>query len=262
MTTGSLRVNRDIILATKRHHIEQRRRATPLEAALALAQMRQRPRPILNTMQDDGRVTLIGQITRTEIYDPVSTALSYVQEGVDAVTFFTDHSIYAGDLDDMLLVARGLKDTPVIYQNYVVDEYSVISARAADASALVLYSSLLDTNGLRRVVGATQRWKMAAILQIEDESGLEAVRLLSPHAVAYGDDLSGSFERSLSQLIAIREALPAHTRVMFMHSLQTLDEVEAALTARVHAVIVGEALLKSERKIARVRELVQHPMGG
>ncbi|MCU0513021.1 MAG: hypothetical protein MUE40_10665 [Anaerolineae bacterium] len=262
MTTGSLHVNRDIILATKRHYLNERKHSTPLEAVLALAQMRQRPRNILNTMQDDGRITLIGQLTRTEIYDPVSTALTYVQEGVDALAFFTDHSIYPGDLDDMLLVARGLKDTPVIYQNYVIDEYSVISARAADASAVILYSSLLEAAMLRRVVGATQRWKMTALLQVEDESALATIRALSPHVVAYGDDLSGTFERSFNELRRLRPEIPPHTRVMFMHSLQTLDEVEAALSLRVHAIIVGDALLRQEKKAARLRQLIQHPLSG
>jgi indole-3-glycerol phosphate synthase len=260
MATGSLHINRDIILATKRHHMGERRRSIPMDAALSLAQMQRKPRHILNMMQDDDRVALIGQITRTEMYDPVSAALTYAREGADAVLFFTDHSIYAGDLDDMLIVARGVKDTAVIYGNYIVDEYSVISARAADASALILHGSLLDPATLRRVVGATQRAKMSAILQVESHDTLELAASLSPHAVAFGDELSHNVERSLQNLIMVRNEIPTHTRVFLMHTLETLDEVEAALQARVHAIIVGDVLLKNEKKIARVRELIGHPM--
>lgn len=262
MATGSLYLNRDIILATKRQYINERRKKTPLEAVLSLAQMQRRPRSVLDTMQDNDRVTLIGQITRTETYDPVSTALSYVREGVDAIAFFTDHSIYSGDLDDMLMVARGVKDIPIIYQNYTLDEYSVLSARAADASALILYASLLDGATLRRVVSATQRWKMTALIQMDDLNMLPAVEILSPHAIAYGDDLSGKLERSLKDLGAIRHKLPLHTRVLLMHCLQSLEEVEAALALNVHGIIVGDALLKNEKKAAHLREIIGHPMAG
>lgn len=260
MATGSLHLNRDIILATKRQYINERRKKTPMEAVLSLAQMQRRPRSVLDTMQDDDRVTLIGQILRTETYDPVSTALTYVREGADAIAFFTDHSIYSGDLDDMLMVARGVKDTPIIYQNYTLDEYSVLSARAADASALVLYASLLDAATLRRVVSATQRWKMTAVVQMDDTSQLPLVETLSPHAIAYGDDLSGKLELSLKELAALRNHLPTHIRVLLMHCLQTLEEVEAVLALNIHGIIVGDALLKNEKKAARLRQMIGHPM--
>lgn len=256
MSTGSLHLNRDIIIANKRQYVKERQSTTPMEAVLALAQMQRRPRYLFDTASAEGRTLVIGQLTRTELYDPVSTALRFVLEGADAVSFFTDHVIYPHDLDDQLMVARGIKDTPVIYQNYVMNEYGVMAARAADASALVLYASLLEERILRRVVSMTQRWKMSTIIQVRNNDELEMANTLSPHAIAFGDNLSRSVEASIMDLARMRRNIPWHTRIMLANCLRSLSEVEAALEARVDAIFVGEEILKSVQQAARLRELI------
>lgn len=260
MVTGHLHVNRDIILASRRQFMQERKKRIPVEAVLAMAQMQSRPRPILNTMHDYDSVALIAQITRTPVYDPVTAALTCVQEGAQAIAFFTDHALYHGDYEDMLMVARGVRNTPVICENYMPDEYSVLTARASDASALVLHASVLEAKVLRQTVVATQKNKMAAIVQVSDMGQLPLVQSLSPHAVAFGDAQSGTLEDSLTQLSACRDSFPAHIQVMLMHCLETVDEVEAALQVRVHAVIVSEALMRQEKKITKIRRLINHPM--
>jgi indole-3-glycerol phosphate synthase len=257
MATGSLQVNRDIILATKKQHLKQRQRHTPMEAVLALAQMQQRPRGLLNYSSDGDKIKVIAQVSRREIYDPVTSALHCIVNGADAIGFFTDHSIYHNDLDDLLMVARAVKDTPVIYQNYVLNEYEVMAARGADASAVVVYASLMDSMRLRQTVSTAQRWKMSTIVQISDMNDLESAKTLSPHALSFGDNLSSNIAATVQDLIAARESLPAHYRLLLTHSLHNLDEVELALSARVDAIIVDEDLLKHERSARMIQSLVE-----
>jgi len=255
MGTGSLNVNRDIILATKRQYVKDRKRKTPIEAVLALAAMQRRPRTILNTITDGHEVAIIGQITRSETYDPVSTALQFAQAGVDSLAFFTDHSIYRHDMDDMLMVARGVKQFPIIAQNYIEDEYSVIAARAADASGLVLYSALLEPDTLRRVVSMTQRWKMTTILQVNEAGKADLIHQLSPHVVAFGDNLSKDIHKSLKLLEAYRDQVPFYTKVMLMNCLHKLADVEAAVDAGVEAIIVSGNLLLNG-KASKLHEII------
>ena len=257
MATGSLHVNRDIILATKRQHIKERQRHTPTEAVLSLAQMQKRPRSLLNYSTDGDKIYMIAQVTRTEIYDPVTSALHCVAHGADAVSFFTDHSIYNEDLDDMLMVARGMKKVPIIYQNYVLDEYAVMAARSADASGLVLYASLLPEEKLRRVVTMTQRWKMFTLIQVNDIAELKIAKSLSPHVLCFGDNLSSNIEATVNDLRLVQDELPMHSKVMLMHTLDSIDEVEAALQARVDGVIVSEELVKNEKYARLMRVMIE-----
>jgi len=256
MSTGTLSVNRDIVLASKHQTMRDRQKQTPMPAVLALAQMQRRPLNILNYASDGDEVTLIAQITRTEIYDPVTSALQCVVEGADAIAFFTDHAVYAHDLDDMLMVARGVQQTPVIYQNYILDEYGVMSARAADASALIIQASLLEPAMLRRVVSMTQRWKMSALVQVNTAKEFDAALELSPHALCFGDHLSGDIESSIHDLLTVRDLIPPYIRVLLMHTLYTLNDVTLALDAGVDALIVSQDLFKTEKSARRLRGLI------
>jgi indole-3-glycerol phosphate synthase len=255
METRNLRINRDIILASKRQHLEQRKKSLPLEAVQSLAQMQRRPRSLLNYASDREQIAIIAQVSRQHIYDPVTSALHCLAHGADAIALYTDHSLYTDDLDDLLMVARAMPQIPLLFQNYVLDEYSVVAARGADASALILYSAVLEPDALRQLVSTAQRWKMSVFVQISEAHELETAISLSPHVLCFGEILSRNIQRTIEQVNAIRPQIPSFVHLMLMHTLQTVDEVEATLQADVDAIIVSEDLLKQERAARQIREL-------
>ncbi len=255
MKTRNLRINRDIILASKRQHLERRKKTLPLEAVQSLAQMQRRPRSLLNYASDREQITLIAQVSRQQIYDPVTSALHCVAHGADAIALYTDHALYTEDLDDLLMIARAVPRVPLVFQNYVLDEYGVVAARGADASALVLYSAVHEPEALRQLVSTAQRWKMSVFVQISETHELETALTLSPHVLCFGEILSRNIQRTIEQVDFIRPHIPGYMRLMLMHTLQTVDEVELALQADVDALFVSEDLLKSERSAQRIRNL-------
>lgn len=257
MATNSLSVNRDIILSTKRQHIKARQAHTPLEAVLSLARMQRRPRNFLNVTSDGRRVHLVAQVRRREIYDPVTAALRCVHAGADAIAFFTDHSIYDVDLDDMLMVARGVPDTPVMYQNYVMNEYSVMATRGSDASAVMIYASVLEPPVLRQVVSMAQRWKMTTVVQVNTADELEQALTLSPHALSFGDLLGDDLAQTIASVKSVLPDLPDYCRVLLTHPAQSLAELNQILSLPVDAVIVDEDLLKSEYLAQAVRDRIR-----
>ncbi len=258
MTTKDIRLDRDTIIDAKRDYLVERQGRTPLQAVIALATLQRRPRQTLNTIPtNDERIKLIGQIRRSDTYDPVSSALSYVRAGADAVAFFTDHTLYEEDLDDLLMVASGIRNTPLIYQNYVLDEYHAVEARASDASALVLYASVLDTAVLRQTVSVTQRWKMTAIVQVSNENNLQRANDLSPHAIGIGYSEAENSEADIQLLEQLRPMMPFNVRVMLMSCLKTLEEVEAAINMGVDAVIVDNTLLGNRKKSEALGKLLE-----
>jgi len=256
MATGSLQVNRDIIIATRKQYMIERKHVTPMDAIMALAAMQNRPPYILNSIEDGRKVAVIGQVRLSETYDPVLSALRFVRDGADAVSYFTDHTIYSKDLDDMLIITRGIKQFPLIFHNYVFDEYGVIAARASGAAALVGYASFLPQSTLRRVISMTQRYKMTTILQINSIAHLEYMHELSPHVVSIGDPESENLTKAIEMLKIFKPHIPAYCQIMLSNTLYTVEEVEMAIKVGVDAVLVGEEVYSSGRKIEQMRKLV------
>jgi len=256
MATGSLQINRDIIVATRKQYLLERKHVTPMDAIMALATMQSRPPYVLNTMTDREKVTVIGQIRLEETYDPVLTALRYIRAGADAVSYFTDHTIYNRDLDDMLMISRGIRKHPVVFHNYVFDEYGVIAARSSGAAALIGYASILSAQKLRSVISMTQRFKMTAILQINSIAHLEYIYELSPHVVSIGDPESENVDKAIKMAETFKSHIPPYCRTMLSNTLHTAEEVEMAIKAGVDAVIVSDEVYATTRKIEQMRKLV------
>jgi indole-3-glycerol phosphate synthase len=251
MVTKELAPQVDVIVAAKKQYVLERKSQTPIEAVRALASMQKRPLPILNTVpeSDLAPILLIGQINRSaEISDSSQTAdLSkavrrLIQAGADAVTLFTDDSLYQGGLDDLVVVAHEAHE-PVISQDYVVDEYQVIEARAAGASALWLRSAILDREQLRALVSATQRNRMTAIVEVYNQADLEYALGLSPYVIALNRYDPRTQTPGPDSLETLRALIPSSTRVMLSASLTSIEAIREAVQLKVHAVMIAEPLL-------------------
>jgi len=256
MTTREIEIDVGTVVAAKRQYLAMRQEKTPKGAVIALADMQRRPNPVLNVVTE-GDITLIGQVRHTETYDPVATALRYLRAGVDAVSLFTDKRIYTRGMDDLLLVSRGVQRTPVICQDYIINEYHVAEARAAGASAVVLYASVLEPMELRRVVSMAQRWKMSTLVQVSTEEEAMRAAELSPHVIAVGDDLFFKSERDLPLMEALRPLVPYNTRIMPVGCLKTLEDVAAVLEAGTAAIIVDDELLRPRHEYEQLRLMLE-----
>lgn len=257
MHPESVRIDLENILTAKNRYLAHRQTKTPPLAVIDLARLARRPIPVLNIVTEQEPALLIGQITHTETYDPVAAALRFVRDGVDALAMFTDQRVYSQGLDDMLLVSRGLK-SPLICQDYILNEYHVAEARAAGASALVLYASLLERPALRRVVSSTQRWRMTSIVQVSTEEELHFAATLSPHVIAVGTEPLFDRGRDLPLLQNLCPFVPYNMRVMPLGCLQSMQDVEAVAALRVDAVIVDEKLLKPSHHYDALRTLLDY----
>ncbi len=257
MSIEQLDIDTNAIITAKLERLSLRQEKTPSAAVIALADMQSLPHPILNVVTNGESVTVIGQITYTEVYDPVGVALRYRRAGAQAAAFLTDQQVYYQGLEDMLLVARGV-ELPVVCQDFILNEYHVAEARAAGAAALTLYASILDAADLRRTVSITQRWRMSAIVQIENATQLAQVRSLSPHVVSVGKPLSFDIDADLATLANLRSQIPHNTQVMLLNRLPTLEHVAAALRLRVDAIVVDEMLLSTPEKKLQLFEMLGH----
>lgn len=266
MTTKELTPQLDVIIAAKRQYLQERKSQTPIEAIRALASMQKRPLPVLSMVASGAPVMLVGQIKYSapqtgphiSAYDPVTSALRQAEAGADAVTLFTDETLYQGGLDDLVLVSRAV-NVPVISQDYILDEYQIIESRAAGASALVLNASILEPAALRALTSSTQRNRMTAIVEVRDRTQLDYALTLSPYVIGLSLRDPATHEINQPLLTELRSVIPSHIRVMITDGVKTLDELRMVIEVGVDAVLVEEALLSNDSDRAQVQELLKRP---
>lgn len=262
MTTRDLQLDARVIIGSKQQRLAMRQAQTPNAAVVALADMQRRPHPILGYVRNGDPITLISQITLADIYDPVGMALRHVREGVDAVALFTDSRIYSYGMEDLLMVSLGIPYAPVITQDYILNEYHVAEARAAGASALVVYASLLEPEDVRRVVSVAHRWRMTTIVQVSSTDELAYAAEASPHVIGVGLDQRFDRARDMAVLERLASQIPYNIRWMPLGSMSHLDDVAAVVDMGVDALVISDALIKPVDRYAELCELLDRPAEG
>ncbi len=229
---------------------------TPMEAMRALAGMQKRPQPVLSTVTNDHYVMLFGQIRyNAPAYDPVTAALRYMRAGLDGIALFTDNTIYDGGTNDLALITRAIP-IPVILQNYIFDEYQVVEARAAGASALTLVAGLMDCEALRNLISSTQRNRMSAIVRVQTDQEMDCALGICPSAlieIGRRDPTTGLLD--FKRLDYMRAQIPSFARVLFYNRLRSFEEAEAVAQLKPHAVLINDRLLAQDHSIDRLHEI-------
>lgn len=241
------------IIAAKQDRVAQRKVETPLDAMRALAGMQKRPEPLLSTVTNDSRVMLFGQIRYgSPAYDPVAQALRYTRMGIDGIALFTDSTIYTGGINDLALITRAVT-TPVLLQNFILDEYQVVEARAAGAAALTLVAKLVERSVLRMLVSTTQRNRMSASVRVKDADELAYALDLCPAVIELGGRSPETDDLELDRITALREQIGNASRVLIYDRLRSFGEVDAIAKLKPNAVLIHDSLLAENDAVARLR---------
>ena len=236
-------------LRTRRGELE-RAAATALEAPPFVAALR------------GPRVALIAEVKRRSPsagainpdLDPEALADCYARGGAAAVSVLTEEAHFGGTLGDLIRV-RGRVAVPLLRKDFILDEVQLIEARAAGASAALLIVRALEQVELERLIRATTRWGLAALVEVHDREELD--RALDAGAEVVGvnarnlDDFTVDLDRAL-ELVA---RVPARCVAVAESAMATRGDVERAAAAGADAVLIGGALASAADPEAQAREL-------
>jgi indole-3-glycerol phosphate synthase len=171
----------------------------------------------------------------------------------------TEASSFGGSLED-LATARAATALPVLRKDFIVDRYQLLEAVAAGADAVLLIVAALSPEELRRLHDEAAELGLDALVEVHDADELDLALSLEAALIGINNrdlttlkvDTGRTFE-----LLARVDGTAATVAESGLHDRAQLDELKGA---GVDAVLIGEALMRSEDIEARVRALTAPTM--
>ncbi len=261
----------DEILAAKRAELallqESEARNTLRRAALDAAP----PRDFAGALcRPDGRLAVVAEIKRRSPskgdlapdLDPAVVAKAYESGGAAALSVLTDRPFFGGSVDD-LQTAHAKVEIPVVRKDFVIDETQVYEARAIGADAvLLIVAALPDDAELAGLRALADEVGLAALVEVHDDAELD--RALAAGATVIGVNARdlGTFGEDLgvSEELALR--IPADVTAIAESAIRSPDDARRMADAGFEAVLVGEALVRSDDPAALVSAMSQHAVQG
>ncbi|PJF44282.1 MAG: hypothetical protein CUN55_04830 [Phototrophicales bacterium] len=251
------------VMSHMREHVEKRRQEVPIAGLRALNTIQRRPLDVINALKADRNISLIIEIKRQthmgrllfdERYEPDKIARYYQDIGIQAVAVATNEKYYAGALHHLTYVSQAVK-IPVIRQDFVFDRYQVYEARAAGADGVLLIAALLGQYRLWDLISLTQRLRMTALVQVENEAELARALNVDPRIICISNVDWRTLEVDLNKTTRLAKYIPDHILKVSMGGVRTADDVLLLAEAGVDAIMIGEAILGAPDQYKAVRDL-------
>ena len=183
--------------------------------------------------------------------------LSYQQNGASALSILTDRKYFGGD-DSFIVEARKSGVTiPVLYKNFVIDEYQLFQARLCGASAVLLIAADLTLSECKSLLNTAHELGLEVLLEMHSEPELDYVAL-EPDMCGINNRNLGTFITKVENSFRLAELLPKGVCKVSESGISNPDTVRELRQAGFNGFLIGENFMKTPDPGASLNEFIQN----
>jgi indole-3-glycerol phosphate synthase len=216
----------------------------------------------------DGQLAVIAEIKRRSPskgdlaphLDPAVSAKAYESGGAAALSVLTDQPFFGGSVDD-LRTARSAVELPVLRKDFIIDETQVYGTSVIGADAVLLIVAALPDDALLAGLRAlSHELGLVALVEVHDDAELD--RALAAGAAVVGVNARdlGSFGEDLGVSERLSGRIPPDVTAVAESAIRAPDDARRMADAGYDAVLVGEALVRSDDPAALVEAMSRPPV--
>jgi len=181
--------------------------------------------------------------------------LAYQQNGAAALSILTDVK-YFGGCDDFIRIARrsGVK-IPILYKNFIIDEYQLFQARLCGASAVLLIAADLSLAECKSLLQTAHALGLEVLLEMHSEPELEYAEL-GPDLCGINNRNLGSFVTDVENSFRLAELLPKNAVKVSESGISNPDTVRALRAAGFRGFLIGENFMKTPAPGLALRDFI------
>lgn len=255
----------DEILAHKVQETDTRKLHTPVEKFLEEIQSAPVPRDFAGALRRD-QVSLIAEVKKAspskgvliENFEPVVIATTYAENGAAAISVLTDEKYFQGNMPYLKRV-RSTVSIPVLMKEFVIDPYQVYEGRASGADAVLLIVAALADSQFTELHSLIRELGMTALVEVHNEAEVERAFKIGAHLIGINNRDLKTFREDLSTTERLAKLVPSEITLVAESAIRSADDVRRMGNAGVHAILVGEGLVKAANMTSQVQLFSSQP---
>jgi len=189
-------------------------------------------------------------------FDPVRIATAYEAAGAHAVSILTDREFFQGDLTHLASVRRAIT-LPCLRKDFVIDETQIFEAAVAGADAVLLIVAALDDGKLATLFRTAEMCQLDALVEVHTQDELDRALDIGARIIGVNNRNLATFEVDLSTTETLSEEVPDDVVLVSESGIKTPDDARRALDCGCNAILVGEALMRSDDVAAALQALIR-----
>ena len=181
-------------------------------------------------------------------------AADYEAAGAEAISVLTEPKWFLGK-DEYLRRIAEMVSVPCLRKDFTVDEYMLYEAKLLGASAVLLICTILDTVQLRDYIEICDGLGISALVEAHNEAEVEAALCSGARIVGVNNRNLKDFSVDPDNSRRLRKLVPGDVLFVSESGVHNAADVQTAREIGADAVLVGEVLMRSENRQAKLAEL-------
>ena len=172
-------------------------------------------------------------------------SIGYMQAGASALSIITDNHFFGGKNQD-LSEARKYNYAPVLYKNFIIDEYQIIEAKSVGADVILLIAECLTKNQLAILAKFAKSLGLEVLMELHSKEKLDR---LSPDVdfVGVNNRNLDTFEVNVDNSLAILQFIPSDFMKISESGLNHPKTVNMLKNHGFDGFLIGEHFMKHAR---------------
>lgn len=192
--------------------------------------------------------------------DPVDLGQLYEEAGAHALSVLTDEKYFRGSLNTLTALHNRVR-IPCLRKDFILDEYQVYEARAAEADAILLIVRCLDDRQLADYGALARELGMATLVETHNTEEIERALEADAHIIGINNRDLSSFTVDLNLTLELKKLVPGGKVLVSESGIFSRDDAKMLENGGIDAILVGEALVTSGDIMAKVKELIGSDAG-
>jgi indole-3-glycerol phosphate synthase len=249
------------LVAAAREAVDRRRAEVPLNELEDHLDGRGDDRPFSEALVRPG-LSLIAEFKRRSPTagdiragaDVAQTVAAYERGGAAALSVLTEERFFGGSLGD-LRAARAACELPILRKDFTVDPYQLYEAAVNGADAVLLVVAALGDRELAELYERARSLDLDCLVEVHNTEDLDRALELGADVIGINNRNLHDFSVDVATTSELMPDVPAGKTVVSESGFERMDQFEELERIGVDAVLIGEALMRSEDPEALVRQL-------
>lgn len=190
--------------------------------------------------------------------DLLEMVTAYERGGASALSVLTEGSNFEGSLDD-LRAARAACRLPLLRKDFVVDPYQLYEARAAGADAVLLIAAALEQPLLAQLHEQALALGLDVLVEVHDAQELRRAAEAGAVLIGVNNRDLRDFSVDVRRTFELLQLMPSGATVVSESGIGTAEQLRELDEHGVHAVLVGETLMRAPDPEQALRALLGGP---
>lgn len=254
------------IVAHKRVEIDERKRFVPLQQFTgAIQQMMDEGKPAsMSEALTSSATGIIAEFKRKSPskgwihrdVKPQEVPPLYQSNGASALSILTDTQ-YFGGYDEYIQQARQAGVTiPILYKNFIIDEYQLFQARFCGASAVLLIAACLTKDECKHLQHLAHELGMETLLEMHNDRDFDYASL-EPDMYGINNRNLGTFTTDVNNSFRLAGRLPQGACLVSESGISHPDTVKELREVGFRGFLIGERFMREADPGAALKQFIE-----